>query len=297
MARKNSPRSCESLVHKNTSLTEIRNGSVDSNTSIRSCSSESTSAYFSGSNSRFDQNNGNMDRVSNSTGSSLEDIKAEITQARCNLLDDDIRKHQFTPKTSPMLSTKFSPPEIRKGGHEQLDSSPVKRPVEVINSRVLKKHTSNPSLKSSEGYSPFNGKPVPPMVRANTHSSFSRKQVTNSNGRRPTYNSSRPKSSTVSMDRKPSLKDMRKSPEASKDVSKIFLLAKSAAHSHSTSPNHSPTPRRKSIDGDPLLERAKPQTFLSSPSRKGHTVAYTKNSPMALEGIPHNCEPFTPIQL
>jgi len=289
LARKNSPRSCESLVHKNISLTEIRNGSVDSNTSIRSCSSESTSAYFSGSNSRFDQNNGNMDRVSNSTGSSLEDIKAEIKQAQCNLLDDDIReKNHSTPKASPVFSTKFSPPEIRKISHGNFDSSPVNRPAEA---RSLKKHTSNPSLKSNEGYSPFNGKPVPPIVRANTHTSFSRKQMTNSSGRRSTYNGSRPRS-TVSMDRKISLKDMRKSPEASKDVSKIFLLAKNAAHTHSTSPNHSPTPRRKSVDGDPLLERTKPQTFLSSPSRKGHTVAYTKNSPMALEGIPHKCEPF-----
>ena len=240
-----------------------------------------------------------MDRVSTSTGSSLEDIKAaEIKQAQCNLFDDGITvqgKSHSTPKTSPMLSTKFSPSETRKGSHEQFDSSPVNRPTEATDSRELRKHTSNPSLKFSEGYSPFNGKPVPSLVRANTHTSFSRKQVTNSSGRRATYNHSRPKS-TISMDRRSSLKDMRKSPEASKDVSKIYLLVKNAAHTHSTSPTHSPTPRRKSADGDPLLEKAKPQTFTSSPSRKGHTVAYTKNSPMALEGIPHNCKPFTPKQ-
>ena len=299
LARKNSPRSCESLVHKNTSLTEIRNGSVDSNTSIRSFSSESTSAYFSGSNSRFDQNNGNMDRVSNSTSSSLDDIKIEIKPAHCTMVDDGIQMKQSTPKTSPMFSTKFSPSEIRKGSHSKFDSSPD-RLVEGRDSKTLRKHTSNPSLKSSEGssqrssegYSPYSGKPVPPIVRANTYSSFSRKQVTNSNGRRPT--GGRPKS-TYSMDKKSSLREMRKSPEASKDVSKILQLANNAKQAHhSVSPTQSPVARRRSVDGDPLLERAKPQTFLSSPSRKGHTVAYTKNSPMALEGIPHN---FTPNNL
>jgi len=64
------------------------------------------------------------------------------------------------------------------------------------------------------------------------------------------------------------------------------MLAKNAATatvtSHSAS--SSPVARRKSIDSDPVLEKIKPQTFVSSPSKKGHTVAYTKNSAMAHQG-------------
>ena len=294
--RRNSPRSCESLVQKNTSLTEIRNGSVASNTSIRSCSSESTSAYFSGSNPKVDQQNGNMDRVSNSTTSSLEDIKTEIKQVQCQVdLSDDVipLETHSTPKTSPVLRTKGSPPVKRQTSDKQLNgkgfvsgkSSPDSSPSD-LNKQNSHASSSTPSLRynttGSEGYSPFNGKLPPPLVKAATHSAFSRKQAPTTPTTKTASPASRPRSTSIN--RRSSLKELRKSPEASKDVSKIFMLAKNATTSSSSS-SSSPVARRKSIDNDPLLEKLKPKTFVSSPSKKGHTVTYTRNSAMAHQGM------------
>ena len=292
--RRNSPRSCESLVQKNTSLGEIRNACVASNTSIRSCSSESTSAYFSGSNPKFDHQNSNMDRESNS---SLDDIKTEIKQAQCqvDLSNDAISLETgqiiYTPKTSPVLRVQDSPSAVkRQESDKQLNTkssvvhkSPNSSPTALSKGNA---HSSTPSLKhnttGSEGYSPFNGKQPPPIVRAATHAAFTKKQMASKTSS-PT--ATRPRS-TASINRRTSLKELRKSPEATKDVSKIFMLAKSAAAATtaSSSTGSSPVSRRKSIESDPILEKVKPKTFVSSPSRKGHTVAYTKNSPMAHEG-------------
>ena len=294
--RKNSPRSCESLVQKNASLGEIRNACVASNTSIRSCSSESTSAYFSGSNPKFDHQNSNMDRESNSTNSSLDDIKTEIKQAQCqvDLSNDAIPletgQMHYTPKTSPVLRGKDSPSAVKRQSDKQLNTkssvvykSPNSSPTAMSKQNA---HSSTPSLKQnttgSEGYSPFNSKQPPPIVRAATHAAFTRKQMT---AKTSSPTATRPRS-TASINRRTSLKELRKSPEATKDVSKILMLAKSAAAAStaSSSTGNSPVSRRKSIESDPMLEKIKPQTFVSSPSRKGHTVAYTKNSPMAHEG-------------
>lgn len=302
--RRNSPRSCESLVQKNTSLTEIGNAAVASNTSIRSCSSESTSAYFSGSNPKFDQQNGTMDRVSNSTSSSLEDVKAEIRPAQCqvDLTDNNIIPLESgqlrpSPKTSPVPRAKGSPSAVKRqqsdrqlnGKTSDVDSSPGGSPSS------LSKHSSHSSASSlkhsttgSEGYSPFNGKPPPPFVKAATHSTFSKKIPTTTT--KTMSSTVRPRSIT-SIHRRTSLKELRKTPEASRDVSKIFMLAKNAAatSSSSSSSGSSPVARRKSTDVDPALEKIKPQTFISSPSKKGHTVAYNKNSPMAHNGKPAYC--------
>ena len=296
--RKNSPRSCESLVQKNTSLGEIRNASVASNTSIRSCSSESTSAYFSGSN-QFEHHNGNMDRVSNSTTSSIEDItKTEIKQVQCqvDLSDDAVplesEQTQSTPKTSPVLKPSGSPSTVKRRHTDKqlfektsgVDKSPDSSPNSL--SKLDLEHSSTPSLKhnttGSEGYSPFNGKQPPPFVRAATHSAFSRKQGAGT----PTKSPSTSRARSTSINRRTSLRELRRSPEASRDVSKIFVLAKNAAAATSSpsSSGSSPVARRKSVDSDPVLEKVKPQTFVSSPSKKGHTVTYTKNSAMALEG-------------
>ena len=299
--RKNSPRSCESLVQKNASLGEIRNASVASNTSIRSCSSESTSAYFSGSNPKFDHQNSNMDRESNSTNSSLEDIKTDIKQTQCQVdLSTDIiplepGQVHSTPKTSPVLRSRDSPSTVKRREsekqlstkHSGVDKSPDSSPTALSKQDT---HSSTPSLKhnttGSEGYSPFNGKQPPPFLRAATHSTFSRKQQTTTKTASSTTAGTRPRS-TVTINRRTSLKELRKSPEASKDVSKIFLLAKNAAAATtvSSSTGNSPVAKRKSsVEGDPMLEKIKPQTFVSSPSKKGHTVAYTKNSAMAHNG-------------
>ena len=301
--RRNSPRSCESLVQKNTSLDEIRNGSVASNTSIRSCSSESTSAYFSGS-TQFDQQNGHMDRVSNSTNSSLEDLKPEIKQSQCKVdLTDDViplesEQPHSTPKTSPILRTRpLSSTVRRRQSDKQLgemsygvDKSPDSSPTAVTKTITkLDSHNSAPSLKhnttGSEGYSPFNGKLPPPFVRAVTHSAFPRRQSATGTSTTKTT-STRPRS-TASMNRR-SLRELRRSPEASKDVSKIFLLAKNAAAATTPtlSSGNSPVARRKSSteSSEPILEKAKPQKFVSSPSKKGHTVMYTKHSSMAHQG-------------
>ena len=302
--RKNSPRSCESLVQKNASLGEIRNASVASNTSIRSCGSESTSAYFSGSNPKFDHQNSNMDRESNSTNSSLEDIKTEIKEAQCqvdlstNIIPLEPGQVHSTPKTSPVLNARGSPSTVkRRESGQQLSTkpsgvnkSPSGSPTTLSKQNV---HSSTPSLKhnttGNEGYSPFNGKQPPPFVRAATHSTFSKKQQTTTTTKTTsTTGSTRPRSTAASINRRTSLKELRKSPEASKDVSKIFLLAKNAAAATtaSSSTGSSPVAKRKSIESDPVLEKTKPRTFVSSPSKKGHTVAYTKNSAMAHNGKP-----------
>ena len=303
--RKNSPRSCESLVQKNTSLGGD-DVCVASNTSIRSCSSESTSAYFSGSNPKFDHQNSNMDRESNSTNSSLEDIKSDIKQAQCQVdLSSDVISLEpgqvhSTPKTSPVLRSRDSPSTVKRQESERqlsrkpsgVNASPNSSPTSLSKQNT---HSSTSSLKhnttGSEGYSPFNGKQPPPFIRAATHSTFSRKQqttTTRTSSSTPTATTpgTRPRSS-ASINRRTSLKELRKSPEASKDASKIFMLAKNAAAATtaSSSTGSSPVAKRKSsTEGDPLLEKIKPQTFVSSPSKKGHTVAYTKNSPMAHDG-------------